>query len=203
MHGLVVIAFMAATTYVPDFRVWPWLWLVPIVGYGVLVAAVPPLRATFRPWCVGEVSTGSVIATLIIAVGSCCVLVAFHVLTQPDVGTLGRYFPVSALGSVIVAGVLFSVFNAIFEEIIFREIVFDAVESRWGVRVAVIATAVLFGYGHMQGYPPGILGAILAGTYGLCLGWLRAFTGGIGLPILAHIAADATIFVIVARSGIF
>jgi hypothetical protein len=28
------------------------------------------------------------------------------------------------------------------------------------------------------------------------------FTGGIGLGVLAHIAADATIYVIVARSGV-
>ena len=38
------------------------------------------------------------------------------------------------------------------------------------------------------------VGAQLAGTYGLALGWLRVFTGGLGLPGLTHITADATIF---------
>jgi membrane protease YdiL (CAAX protease family) len=42
---------------------------------------------------------------------------------------------------------------------------------------------------------------VLAGIYGLCIGWLRLFTGGIGLCIAAHIAADATIYAIVVRSG--
>ncbi len=46
------------------------------------------------------------------------------------------------------------------------------------------------------------LGALLAGLYGLALGWLRVVTGGIGLPVIAHIAADATIFTIAARSGL-
>jgi uncharacterized protein len=49
---------------------------------------------------------------------------------------------------------------------------------------------------------PGLLGAVLAGIYGISLGWLRAFSGGIGLPLLAHIAADATIFTIIASSGV-
>ena len=79
---------------------------------------------------------------------------------------------------------------------------FDAVQSEWGGGVAIFATAFLFGYGHMRGYPPGPLGAMLAGIYGLCLGWLRVFAGGIGLGVIAHIAADATIFTIVARSGV-
>ena len=30
----------------------------------------------------------------------------------------------------------------------------------------------------------------------------KLFTGGIGLPVVAHIAADATIFTIVAHSGV-
>jgi hypothetical protein len=32
--------------------------------------------------------------------------------------------------------------------------------------------------------------------------WLRVFTGGLGLPVLAHIVADATIFLIVVRAGL-
>jgi membrane protease YdiL (CAAX protease family) len=54
----------------------------------------------------------------------------------------------------------------------------------------------------MRGYPSGALGALLAGIYGVCLGWLRVFSGGLGLPVLAHIAADATIFTMVANSGV-
>ena len=110
--------------------------------------------------------------------------------------------PIAALGGIVSAGLLFSIFNAILEEIIFHGILFDSAESQWGVWIAVAATAILFGYGHLRGYPPGLAGAFLAGLYGLCLGWLRIYTGGIGWPVIAHIAADATIFVLIARSGI-
>ena len=111
----------------------PLLWLVPLAAYGALVATVLPLRASFRPWHFGRVSPSAVLATLILAIGSCSVLVTFHVIKHPDIRACGSLIPVSALGGVLTAGILFSLFNALFEEIIFRGILFDAVVSQWGV----------------------------------------------------------------------
>ena len=203
MHALALAALIAAASFVPVFRTWPLLWVVPLVAYAGLVAVVPPMRATFRPWRFGRVSTATVAASVIIAVGSCSVLVAFHFLAHPDVSAYSGFLPVSSLGGMLTAGILFSIFNAFFEEVVFRGVLFDSVESQWGVWVAAIATAFLFGYGHMRGYPSGPTGAVLAGIYGLCLGWLRVFSGGIGLGVMAHIAADATIFILVSSSGVF
>jgi uncharacterized protein len=183
-------------------RLWPLLWVGPLAAYAALVAAVPPLRATYRPWRFGRASRFAVLGTLIISAVSCGTLVAFHVFAHPDLHAYTSFLPVSSLGGIIVAGVFFSIFNAFCEEVIFRGILFDAFESQWGVRGAVAATAFLFGYGHLHGYPPGLTGAVLAGVYGLALGWLRVFTGGLGLPVIAHIAADATIFTIIARFGV-
>jgi hypothetical protein len=199
---MLLMALTAAATLIPVFHLWPLLWLVPLAAYATLVAMVPPLRATFRPWHFGRVSTKTVIATAVIALGSCTALAAFQSIMRPDVSTFAGFLPVHTLGGVLAVGVLFSIFNALFEEIIFRGVLFDAIESQWGVAMAVAATAFLFGYGHMHGYPPGMLGAILAGIYGICLGWLRTFSGGLGLPVIAHIAADATIFTFVARAGV-
>ncbi|MDB6153237.1 MAG: family intrarane metalloprotease [Chthoniobacteraceae bacterium] len=116
-------------------------------------------------------------------------------------GVYRSLFPVHALGGIIYTGIVFSLLNAIFEELVFRGVLYDALESQWGAWGAVVATAAMFGYGHLRGYPPGLPGVVLAGIYGLALGWLRVRTGGLGLPIAAHIAADATIFVIVASTG--
>lgn len=60
---------------------------------------------------------------------------------------------------------------------------------------------LVFGCGHLHGYPPGPLGAVLAGLYGLGLGWLRVFSGGLGWPVVARVVADATLFTLVARSA--
>jgi len=198
---LAFVTLMALSACYPGLRIWPLLWVVPFMAYVGLVAAVQPFRATFRPWRFGRVNRLAIIATLIITLGSCAVLVAFDLHYRPDVRAYRSFLPVTALGGIFAAGVIFSIFNALFEELTFRGILFDAIESQWGVWVGVVATALLFGYGHLRGYPAGSVGAVLAGIYGLCLGWLRVYTGGIGLPVLAHIAADATIYTLVARAG--
>jgi len=201
-HGLTLLVLIIALGLVPVLRAWPWLWLASIAAYFLLVAVVPLLRASFRPWRFGRVSTFSIAATLVIAVGSCAVLVIFHVSNRYALGVLPMLVPHRMLGSVFIAGVVVSVLNALFEEVVFRGVFFDAIEAPCGDWVAVAATAAIFGYAHMHGYPSGPLGALLAGIYGLALGWLRVVTGGIGLPVIAHITADATIFIIAARSGI-
>jgi hypothetical protein len=40
---------------------------------------------------------------------------------------------------------------------------------------------------------------VLASIYGLMLGMLRTWAGGLAAPVIAHIFADATIFAIVAN----
>jgi membrane protease YdiL (CAAX protease family) len=200
-HGLALLALIIALGWVPALRTWPWLWLASLAAYFLLVATVPLLRASFRPWRFGRVSKFSIVATLVIAVGSCAVLVVFHVFNRSALGVLPVLVPHRMFGSVFIAGIVVSVLNALFEEVVFRGVFFDALEP-FGAWVAVATTAAIFGYGHMHGYPPSPLGALLAGIYGLTLGWLRVVTGGIGLPVIAHITADATIFTIAARSGI-
>jgi membrane protease YdiL (CAAX protease family) len=199
---LALLVLIIATGLVPVLQAWPWPWLASIAAYFLLVAVVPPLRSSFRPWLFGRVSTFSIAATLVIAVGSGAVLVVFHVFNRSALGFLPMLVPHRMLGSVFIAGVVVSVLNGLFEEVVFRGVFFDAIEAPCSAWIAVAATAAIFGYAHMHGYPSGPLGALLAGIYGLALGWLRVVTGGIGLPVIAHIAADATIFTIAARSGI-
>lgn len=200
-HGLVFILLEGMVAFAPALQRWPLVWLVPLAAYAILVALVPALRSSFHPWRFGRISLTAVVATLVLAVGSCSVLAAFQSCRHPDLSGFRGLIPVSTLGGVLMAGALFSCLNALLEEIIFRGILFDALEPEWGGGVAVAMTAFLFGCGHLRGYPPGLPGAALAGFYGLCLGWLRLVTRGIGLPVVAHIAADATIFVILAEAG--
>ena len=201
LHALVFIAATIGALCIPALRIWPLAMLVPLVAYLAVVAALPPLRETFPGWRFGCVSRPAAVATLVISAGSCLTLVAFHVFTRPDVSFLSGSLPVTTLGGVIAVGAVFSLLNAFLEEAIFRAIFFDAIGARWGAWPAIVITSAVFGYFHMHGYPPGPLGAVLAGIYGVCLGWLRSFTGGIGWPVVAHITADATIFILLARSG--
>lgn len=129
-------------------------------------------------------------------------LVLYHVSAHPDVRSFREAIPFGAMGGVFMAGVVFTVANATLEEIIFRGILFDALQAEWGAGVTLVATAVLFGLGHLHGYPPGPWGACLAALFGFAMGVLRLWTGGLALPIVAHIGADATIYCILVHSGV-
>jgi uncharacterized protein len=106
------------------------------------------------------------------------------------------------IGSVTLAGVCFAVMNALLEEIAFRGVLYNSLESAWGWAVAIVGTGVIFGAFHGAGYPPGVLGGVLAGIYGIMLGWLRWRSGGLAAPVVAHVFADATIFVILAQAPV-
>jgi membrane protease YdiL (CAAX protease family) len=150
----------------------------------------------------GRLSAGTVATTLVVMALTSLVLLALQAAIQPNLRSYRDALPFEALGNVAVAGVVFSIVNATLEEVVFRGILFDAVRSQWGVWITLISTAVLFGVGHWRGYPPGALGACLAGVFGFVMGVLRLWSCGLILPILAHVAADATIYCILVRSGI-
>jgi uncharacterized protein len=96
-----------------------------------------------------------------------------------------------------VNGVVFSLVNPFLEEILFRGILLDALDSQLGSRWAVVCQALVFGIAHEHGMPPGYLGIIMASVYGCWLGLLRWQTRGLLAPYLAHVCADATIFALV------
>lgn len=200
LHGFLFMACFVLAACVPVLRGWPWLWFAPLVGYATIVAAVPGLRRSFPGWPIGRTTARTVTATAFVTIASCCALVAFHFTWHPSVEHVAAMFPLTALGSIVWAGIVFCLLNALCEEIVFRAILFNAFDARFGPWGAVMATSLLFGYGHLGGYPPGLTGAILAGIYALALGWLRLSSGGILWPFFAHVAADATIFWLVVHT---
>lgn len=54
----------------------------------------------------------------------------------------------------------------------------------------------------LQGCPPGPAGAALATAFGIAMGILRFRSGGIALPIVAHIFADAAIYALLVRESL-
>ncbi len=194
-----LLLFLASRISV--LRQWPWLWVAPLTAFFLIAALVSPLRRSLGWLRVGRVDRGAVATTTAIIFVSCGALVLYQTLFQPDVSILGPLMPVELLGGIVLAGILFPLLNATLEELVFRGVLFDAVEAEWGGPVAVGATAAVFGIAHLTGYPPGPLGAVLAGVYGAALGLLRVWVGGLALPIAAHITADATIYGILVHFG--
>jgi len=201
LHGVAFVLCMACSLLVPAFRRWPWAWLVPFLVYLFLVACLPGLRSTMCWFRLGRISVASVGATVGLMALTTLALVIFQSTVRPDVRSYGAALQLHAFGGVVTAGVVFAVVNATLEELVFRGVLFDAVQSQWGASVTVVATALLFGVGHVRGYPSGALGAFFATLFGLVLGTLRLWTGGLALPIVAHMGADATIYAILVNSG--
>jgi hypothetical protein len=128
-------------------------------------------------------------------------LLIFNIAAQPDIQRYRAFLPLVALPGTIMAGAGFAIINGTLEELVFRGVLFDAVQSQCGVGVALLGTAALFGLGHLHGYPPGLIGACLASFYGLLMGILRLWTRGLLLPIVAHIGADATIYALLVHAS--
>ena len=93
----------------------------------------------------------------------------------------------------VIGGVGFVAINAVAEEIAYRGFAYEAAINTLPPVAAIAVQGAAFGAVHIAGFPAGLLGVALATAYGVSLGALRYMTGGMSLPILVHIAADATI----------
>lgn len=112
-------------------------------------------------------------------------------------GRLPREYVDAAAGQhwwvIVLAGVAFSLLNAAVEEVVFRGVLLSALSQVLGLRTAVVLQAVAFGVLHLHGVPSGPVGMVMAGAWGLLLGVMRLRSGGLLAPYVTHIAADATI----------
>jgi len=91
----------------------------------------------------------------------------------------------------------FALLNAFAEEVVYRGVLQDALQSRFGeTRQALVlcAQASAFAAAHyMAGFPNGKLGYLMTFVYALVLGYLRDRSNGMLAPYLAHVAADLVI----------
>jgi membrane protease YdiL (CAAX protease family) len=194
-HGFAFLLVLVCTTSAPPVRDWPSPlfggWLAPLAGYFAVVLCVPSLRRSLSWLHFGRITAATVSATLLVIVVTATVLL---LVSQPQFPRgFGNFLPFVTLLGVFISGALFSIGNATIQEFVFRGILFDSLESisgRWG---AVFLTSFIFGLGHYQVMPSGIIGASAAVDLGLALAILRVWSGGLALPILVHIASDAII----------
>jgi membrane protease YdiL (CAAX protease family) len=96
------------------------------------------------------------------------------------------------------AGVAFAALNAAFGEIVWRGVLMYALEavldSRW---VIWLLQGGGFGIWHYaRGFPRGWIGVALATIFAFMMGALRTRSRGMLAPWIAHVCADATIFIL-------
>ncbi|MFI5397490.1 MAG: CPBP family intramembrane glutamic endopeptidase [Candidatus Binatia bacterium] len=120
-------------------------------------------------------------------------LVAWVLLLQPDLSDITRNLPAVNPALLVLGGIGFALLNALCEEWIWRGVIQSRLTALFSPRVAVVVQALSFGVVHAHGFPRGIVGVALAGTWAILLGALRARAGGLLAPTIAHVVADATI----------
>jgi membrane protease YdiL (CAAX protease family) len=135
--------------------------------------------------------------TLVCALVTPVALVGWVLLLRPDLGDLTEAVGPFPFWLLVLGGLLFAVVNALGEEWVFRGVFQPRLAELFGPTTAILVQAASFGLAHTWGVPRGPVGALLAATWAIMLGFLRHHTQGLLAVVLAHIVADATIALIV------
>jgi membrane protease YdiL (CAAX protease family) len=214
---LVFVLYRRAWNYVPAAallvflfpaaRFYPhWVWRVPaawcFVPLALTVLVCAPfarLRARFEWLRVGKHEQITWFLVALTALVSALALVLWALWTDylgvatqmlASFKTAPRWFSIL----IMVPG--FALVNAAAEELVYRGVLFDALEEGWGGAPWALLTlqASAFAAAHYAaGFPNGRLGYLMVFVYALMLGYLRRRTGGIVAPYVAHVCADAVI----------
>jgi membrane protease YdiL (CAAX protease family) len=197
---LLALLWLLLVAVVPLFQVWPLSILAPLVIYGVVASIAPQLRHSvgwIHRGCINSEVIKLIIATVFV---SALALIGWAILTKPDIERHLALVPELPFWAYPFAGIGFAIFNAAMEEAIFRGIVMEALDSAlgagcWSVGIQAIPFAALH---YLGGFPNGALGFIMVLVYGIMLGAIRRLSKGMLAPLVAHVAADITIFSILA-----
>lgn len=178
--------------------IWPLVQLLYLVPASIAILALPALRVGRRWLTLGRLELWPVIA---MGGLSAVALFAWASFFGDDLSRALAFLPDWPLWLLGLGLLGFSIVNAILEELVFRGLLQCALGSMLGqggagVVAAILLQALLFGGCHLHGVPSGPIGAVMAGSWAILLGWSRHRTGGLLTPTLAHVAADAAIFVV-------
>jgi membrane protease YdiL (CAAX protease family) len=196
VHALLLLSLLSLPLFFARLQWWPLYLLVPLTIYAVVVLAVRPLRRSVHWIRAGRIDLPTLALTLAIIAIASAALVVWYVTRRydTDLGDIGGQIPDWDLRYLLLAGLGFSIGNALLEEIIFRGVLYEALAADYGVAATVCIQGIAFGVVHAHGFPSGIIGIAMASVYGVVLGILRQRSGGLLAPFVAHVFADATIF---------
>ena len=171
-HLALLAGFLLCASAVLHGGWWPLPLVVALVAYQVTIRRFRSLRRPTNWIQAGRITTGTWVLIAGIAVISGVALVVWAATADPDWEQYGSSFP-DLPGPLLILGALaFSIVNAAAEEAAFRGVVQGVLGEAMGVRAALVVQAAAFGLLHIQGFPSGFPGVVLATTYGPALGAL-------------------------------
>jgi len=155
-----------------------------VMAVAFLAAVLPSGRAVWG--LLGIRAAGwrwYVLGTL--AVLACSLAATTLVGAQPQgMRDLGR--TLRADGALLPALLALALLAPAVEELVFRGLLFGWLEGRWGGRVALVTSTLVFAAAHLE---PMHVAMIL--PLGFVLGWMRLRSGSLLPPLIAHVANNA------------
>ncbi len=194
-------AFLVLGALLKELFTWPWHLLIPLMIAAIAARIWKSEVRLSMGWRSGDASAQLWLAAFAIAILATIALVTWAELTQPNLETFRAMVPRGDMLVLISAALGFALLNATMEELIWRGGIQSWLVEHTSLRLAILIQALSFGALHWAGFPSGWPGVALATIYGGMLGWLRHATGGLAAPIVAHILADVTIFLLVLGSS--
>ncbi len=182
------------------------LWVARIlIAVGVLVLIswlIPSVRKIMPAFKLGKIDRAGFMYAILTVIVSTAALFAWKTLAKPDIaGFITTAMDIDSR-LILPAIIVFPIFNAIAEELMFRWLFWEALEQLIDKSaVIILIQAIIFGLAHYAGFPSGWLGAGMAFCYGLMLGFIRFKNKGLLMPTITHIFADLVIIIIVFSSA--
>lgn len=197
---LFTLPWIALPLIVPALGLWPQILLLPIIIYALVVTAIPNLRCSIWWLRAGRLTSNIIILITATIALSSLALVGWYRLLQPDLSSHLAMIPKMPMWLLPLACLGFAMLNAAMEEVVFRGIMMQALDSALGKGnlTIVIQAGSFASFHYLAGFPNGVWGFAMVFVYGFMLGVLRRRSQGILAPWLAHVLADMAIFVILA-----
>lgn len=205
-HSLIFVivfasAFLVLGALLKELFTWPWHLLIPLMIAAIAARSWKSEGRLSLGWRSGDASARLWLAAFAISILTTIALVTWVGFFQPNLENFRAMVPRGNVLVLISAALGFALLNATMEELIWRGGIQSWLVGHTSVRLAILIQALSFGALHWAGFPSGWSGVALATIYGVMLGWLRHATGGLAAPIVAHILADVTIFLLVLGSS--
>jgi membrane protease YdiL (CAAX protease family) len=194
------LSWIALPLIAPLLGFWPQILLLPIIIYALVLALIPNLRRSILWLRAGRLTSRIIILILATIMLSIIALVGWYLLFQPNVTSHLAMIPKMPMWLLPLACLGFAMLNAAMEEVVFRGIMMQALDSVFGAGIlTIVIQAFSFASFHyLGGFPNGVWGFAMVFVYGFMLGVLRRRSQGILASWIAHVLADIAIFAILA-----
>lgn len=199
MVSLLVSAYLLNRMLLPGWQTWPLIMLLPILATSLMFWRWnrPLLLEAMR---MGRVRGCHAVLGMLVGLIGSGVLLLWMRGFAPDLRVqagLMPAWPATALLGVILG---FALLNSWMEEVIYRGMVQGSlVEAGLSLPIVLTVQAMAFSAAHYAGgVPNGLAGVGLTLLYGLALGGLRAWSGGLAAAFIAHVTTDVCIGTVLA-----